>query len=538
MPVDTLITHGRIWLGKDDGFAESLAISDGKVLASGTTAQMEALAGPATRRIDLAGRFAMPGVCEAHAHLSSYGVGLLRDVDVSPDRVSDMAGLLDRIRARAAQTPKGGWVLARGYDHTRLAENRHPHRSELDAAAPDHLVWLTRTCGHMAVASSAVLAQAGIGHNTPDPDGGSIARDAQGLTGLLAENARFPVMALLPELTVADYVAGIEAGGQDMLRYGITSHMDAGVGMTSGMTELLAYQEAEATGRLPLRSTLCLMGDKDVNIFDEARAAGLKPQSGSDMLRYGPVKFFTDGSAGGYTAAMSRPYEGTTSTGLFCLSDAECDALARRVHDAGFQMAIHAIGDAAIEQVLNAMERAQTANPREDARHRIEHCGWLSAAQMARMARMGVWPAPQPTFMYYFGENYLQALGPERSAFAYPMRAFVDAGLNPSASSDCPVTPMNPFAGIANMVTRKTRTGVVIGPDQRLTMAEALHCYTAAGAFATHDEERRGRLVPGQFADLAVLSQDLLTAEPESIAATTCVMTVLGGEVVWRAEGV
>lgn len=538
MPVDTLITHGRIWLGKEDGFAECLAIAGGKILASGRLADLEALAGPQTRRINLVGRFAMPGICEAHAHLSSYGVGLLRDVNVSPDAVSDMAGLLQQISARAAETPKGGWVLARGYDHTRLAEGRHPHRRELDRAAPDHLVYVTRTCGHVAVASSAVLASAGIGHNTPDPDGGSIGRDAEGLTGLLAENARFPVMALLPELTVADYIAGIEAGGRDMLRHGITHHMDAGVGMTSGLTELLAYREAEATGRLPLRSTLCLMGDKDINIFEQALSEGLQPQSGSNMLRYGPVKFFTDGSAGGYTAAMSRPYEGTDSTGLFCLSDAECNALAKRVHDAGFQMAIHAIGDAAIEQVLNAMERAQHAQPRSDARHRIEHCGWLTEAQMARMVQMGVYPAPQPTFMYYFGENYLKALGPERSARAYPMRDFVEAGLNPSASSDCPVTPMNPFAGIANMVTRKTRTGVVIGPDQALSMAEALHCYTAAGAFATHEESRRGRLVPGQFADIAVLSQDLFEADPESIAATTCVMTLLGGDVVWQAEGV
>jgi len=534
MQVDTLIVNGRIWLGKGDGFAQSVAIADGKVVATGSDARMLELAGEGVETIDLGGRFAMPGIYEAHAHLSSYGVGL-QNIDVGPKAVASVADILDLIRAKAAVTPAGGWILARGYDHTRLAEGRHPHRTELDAAAPDHLVYVTRTCGHVAVASSNLLATVGIGHNTPDPDGGTIERDGTGLSGLLAENARFPIIALMPKLSVDDYVTGIEAGGHHMLSWGITSTMDAGVGMSNGWTELEAYRKGLADGRLPLRVTICLMGDKEKNIFERAVAEGITGKTGCDMLRFGPVKFFTDGSAGSYTAAMSRPYEGTESTGVFCLSDDECDALAKRVHEAGFQMAIHAIGDAAIEQVLNAIDKADAAFPRKDARHRIEHCGWLTTEQMARMVRMGVLPAPQPTFMYYFGENYVKALGMERSAFAYPMRAYVDAGLNPSASSDCPVTPMNPFPSIYNMVTRKTWKGLEIGADQCLSMEEALHCYTGAAAFATHDEDRKGRLVPGQFADIAVLSQDLFTADPETIPDTTCEMTILGGKVVYTA---
>lgn len=531
MTADTILVNGKIWLGKADGFAEAIAIKGDRVLATGSTAEIEALATDATRSIDLGGAFAMPGIHDAHTHLSVYGMGL-RDVDVSPTAVSDMAGLLGAIRERAANTPKGEWIFARGYDHTKLTENRHPHRKELDAVAPDHKIYVVRTCGHVAVASSSVLAAAGIGHNTPDPDGGAIERDAEGLTGLLAENARFPVKAIMPNPTLEDYIDGIEAGGRDMLRLGITSTMDAGVGMNDRWLEIEAYRAAKDLGRLPVRVTACIMGDKEVSILDRAHAEGLVTGEGCNMFRIGPVKFFTDGSAGSYTAAMSEPYLNMDTKGIFCLTDAECDALAKDAHDKGYQMAIHAIGDAAIEQILNAMEKAQTANPATDRRHRIEHCGWLTPEQIARMARLGIYPAPQPTFMYYFGENYGKALGEDRTAFAYPMRAFVDAGLDPSASTDCPVTPLNPFAGLYSMVTRKTWKGTVLGADQALTMEEALHAYTGAAAFSTHDESRKGRLVPGMLADIAVMSQDLLTIDPEEILNTRCILTLRGGEVV------
>lgn len=533
MTATLILVNGRIWIGKAEGFARAVAIAGDRILAYGTDAEIEAMAGADTRRIDLAGRFAMPGIYDVHTHLSMYGLGL-RDVDVSPKAVGAIGEMLGAIRARAATTPEGGWIVARGYDHTKLAEGRHPHRTELDAAAPAHKVYVVRTCGHVGVANSQALREAGIGHNTPDPDGGAIERDAGGLTGLLMENARFPIHAVMPRATLEDYIEGIEAGGRDMLRLGITSTMDAAVGMTDGWLELEAYLAAREQGRLPVRVSACLMGDKEVSILDEAIARGFSSGTGCDMFRIGPVKFFTDGSAGSYTAAVSEPYVGTNSHGIFCLTDAECDALAKRAHDAGYQMAIHAIGDAAIEQILNAMEKALVANPAPDRRHRIEHCGWLSRAQIARMARLGVYPAPQPTFMHYFGENYGAALGEARTAFAYPMRAFVDAGLEPSASTDCPVTPLNPFAGIYGMVTRKTWKGTVLGGDQALTMEEALHAYTYAAAFATHDENRKGRLIPGQLADVAVMSQDLFAIDPEAILDTRCVMTLRGGDVVYE----
>ncbi|QPC43255.1 amidohydrolase [Kaustia mangrovi] len=532
---DIILVGGRVWQGLAEGFAEALAISGDKVLAAGPRAEIEALAGPGTRRIDLAGRLAIPGINDAHMHLLPYGT-TMTEVDLRPSAVKTMDEVLERIAERARELAPGQWVLARGYDDSKLAEKRHPHRRELDAAAPDNPVYAVRTCGHVAVANTKALELAGIGHNTPSPYGGLIERRDNELTGLLAETGREAVIDVLPELTVDDLVGSIERGGKDLLRYGITSVMEAAIGIRDGWTEMEAYRKAHRTGRLPVRVYGCLMGDKTRSILDKAVPEGLVTGVGDDMFRIGPVKIFTDGSAGGRTAAMTTPYLGTNDKGLLCLTDEDCEDLVMTTHRHGYQMAIHAIGDAAIAQVLAAYEKALAAEPAPGRRHRIEHCGWLSREQIAQMQRLEVIPAPQPSFIYYFGDLYNQVLGEERSAFSYPMRAFIEAGLHPSASTDCPVTEIDPFPVIYSMVTRKTDRGTVIGADQAMSLAEALHAYTYEAAYGAHDETRKGRLVPGQYADVAILSRDMFDGPPEAILETVCDMTVLGGEVVYERE--
>ncbi len=532
---DIILVGGRVWQGLAEGFAEALAISGDKVLAAGPRAEIEALAGPGTRRIDLAGRLAIPGINDAHMHLLPYGT-TMTEVDLRPSAVKTMDEVLEKIAARARELEPGQWVLARGYDDSKLAEKRHPHRRELDAAAPDNPVYAVRTCGHVAIANTKALELAGIGHNTPSPYGGLIERRDNELTGLLAETGREAVIDILPELTVDDLVGSIERGGKDLLRYGITSVMEAAIGIRDGWTEMEAYRKAHRTGRLPVRVYGCLMGDKTRSILDKAVPEGLVTGVGDDMFRIGPVKIFTDGSAGGRTAAMTTPYLGTNDKGLLCLTDEDCEDLVMTTHRHGYQMAIHAIGDAAIAQVLTAYEKALAAEPAPGRRHRIEHCGWLSREQIAQMQRLEVIPAPQPSFIYYFGDLYNQVLGEERSDFSYPMRAFIEAGLHPSASTDCPVTEIDPFPVIYSMVTRKTDRGTVIGADQAMSLAEALHAYTYEAAYGAHDETRKGRLVPGQYADVAILSRDMFDGPPETILETVCDMTVLGGEVVYERE--
>ncbi|WP_299820352.1 amidohydrolase [uncultured Jannaschia sp.] len=533
---DLVLTGGKVWCGKGLPLCEAVATFGGRVLATGTAEEIAPLIGPDTCVVELAGRLATPGLNDAHMHLLPYGTSMA-EVDLRTSAAPTLEALLGAVREQAARTPQGGWVIGRGYDHFKLDVGRHPYREELDAAAPDHPVYIVRTCGHLAVANTKALELAGIDEETPAPQGGLIGRENGRLTGLLAETAREPVMAVLPDATVADLVDSIERGGRDCLSRGLTSVMEAAVGIRDGWTEMLAYQTAHRTGRLPVRVYAVLMGDKGRTVLPQARAAGMLSGAGDDRFRIGPVKIFTDGSAGGKTAAMTRPYKGGEERGLLCLRDDELLAMVREGHREGFRFAIHAIGDAAIEQVLDAYEAALAEAPDPDRRHRIEHCGWLRPDQMERMARMHVLPAPQPAFLYYFGDLYLDVLEAERVHESHPMRTWIDAGLDPSASTDCPVVEIDPFANIYAMVTRKTDRGTEIGPDHRLTPEEALHAYTYASAYAAHEEGIKGRLVRGQLADIAVFDTDILACAPDDILSTRCDLTVLGGEIVYEREG-
>lgn len=540
MPVvkaDLVLTRGRIFRGLAEGECEALAVFAGRILATGSAAEIEALVGPRTRVIDLEGRLATPGLYEAHMHLLPLGLSMA-EVDVRPRFAPTLDKLLALIKAKAATLKPGEWVLARGYDQFQLDVKRHPDRSELDAVAPDNPVYLVRTCGHLSVCNSAALAAAGVTEATPVPAGGAIEQVNGRLTGLMAENGRDPVKAVLPEPSDEDLIAAIERAGRYCLSLGITSCMDAAVGMRSGWREIVAYRAAARTGRLPLRTNQCLLGGHN-GIVEKAYEEGLITGLGDGMLTVGPVKIFTDGSAGGRTAAMSAPYLGEPETkGIFCLPDQEMHDLTVDYHLKGYQLAVHAIGDAAIEQTLDAMEAALRQAPDAARRHRIEHCGFNSPAQIARMKRLGIEPVPQPIFIHDFGDLYVSVLGPERSHASYPMRDWIAAGLKPAASTDAPVCDANPFPNFYVMVTRKTRDGTVIGGDQTLSMAEAIAAYTDFGAFVNKQESEVGRLNPGMSADIAVWSRDLLSATPEEVLRDThCALTILGGQVVHDASG-
>ena len=534
---DTVLVNGRVFCGLADGMAEAVALWSGKVLAAGPTREIDGLIGPATRVIDLRGRLATPGLYDAHLHLLPYGLGLL-DIDARPAKAGTLNDLLGLVRKRAQTLGPGKWVLGRGYDHFELDVGRHPFREELDAVAPHNPVYLVRTCGHVAVANSAALRLAGIDESTPVPQGGAIEQQNGRLTGLLAETGRDRLKAVLPDPTDDDLVAAIERAGKACLGFGITSVMDAAVGMRAKYREIAAYRSAQRTGRLPVRGNQCLLGGQG-GIVEQAFADGVVTGAGDDMLSVGPVKIFTDGSAGGGTAAMSRPYLGQPDNrGLSLLPDSEMTALVADYHSKGYQLAVHAIGDAAIEQTLDAFEAALAAEPDPDRRHRIEHCGFNRPDQIDRMVRLGVEPVPQPVFIRDFGDLYRSVLGDERSMPSYPMRTWIDRGLRPAASTDAPVCALDPFPNIHAMLTRATRRGTVIGGDQVVSIEEALAAYTEFGAHVNKAEHHRGRLVPGLAADVAVFSRDLLSAHPDEILSDTrCDLAIRGGELVHDPHG-
>lgn len=538
---DLVLRGGRVFVGGGDPTDEAVAIRGGRILAIGSTSEMEGLIGASTRIVELRGRLATPGLYEAHLHLLPLGLTMV-ELDLRPARARTLDALLDAVREQARSRKPGEWILARGYDQFELDVKRHPFREELDAAAPDNPVYLVRACGHVAVANSAALALAGIDEATPVPQGGAIEQQNGRLTGMLAETGRDRLKAVLPPPTDEMLVGAIERAGRACLAYGITSVMDAAVGIAAKMREIDAYRAARETGRLPVRTNMCLLGGPG-GIFEEAYEAGLRSRDGDDMLTVGPVKIFTDGSAGGRTAAMSEPYlpdrlGNRDEHGLMLLKDAEMDALVLDYHEKGFGLAVHAIGDAAIEQTLSAMEAALAAAPDPDRRHRIEHCGFNTPGQIARMSASGIHPVPQPVFMYDFGDLYVSVVGDDRSAAAYPMRSWIEAGLKPAASSDAPVCDINPFPNLFTMVTRKTSRGTTLGGGEALGMAEAIEAYTGFGTYVNRAEDRVGRLAPGMLADVAIYSRDLLEASPEEILHDTrCDLTIRGGEIVHDATG-
>lgn len=535
---DMIFTGGPIFRGLAGGFAEAMAIRDGRVLAVGTLAEVEAAA-PAARRIDLAGRAAIPAFNEAHMHLLPYGLALA-GVNLRAEQVRTLDEALKRIGDAAKAAPKGAWVLGRGYDHAELDIGRHPTAAELDAVSPDNPVFIVRTCGHMGVANTAAMRAAGVGHNTPDPEGGVIERKRGALTGLFQERAMRLVRDVIPPPDAESLVAAIERAGNHLASFGFASATDMNVGMTAGMAEVEAFHAAVATGRSPLRMWNVLAGNPE-GIAQQAWEAGLRPNQGDDMLRWGAVKVFADGSAGGLTAAFFDPYLESAGggTGVFTFPDDKIHALLKLYHEQGWQLDIHAIGDAAIEQVLQGMEAADSeAHPFVGRRHRIEHCGFLNRDQMRRMKARGILPVPQPVFMYEFGDLYIRNLGLPRSENAYPMRTWLEEGHHPAASSDCPVSTVDPFINLFTMITRKTSRGTVMGAGEALTVEQAVHCQTWCGAYTQFAEDRRGTLEPGMMADIAVLSRDIFSSSSEQILhETRADLTLRGGTVIFDRHG-
>jgi predicted amidohydrolase YtcJ len=538
MQQDLVLTGGRVFRGLAGGFAEAIAISGGRVRAVGDAGTVRA-ALPGAREIALEGRAVIPAFNEAHMHLLPFGLGLAQ-VNLRAEQVRSLDEVLRRIRAAAAAAPKGAWVLGRGYDHGELDVGRHPTAAELDAAAPDNPVFILRTCGHMGVANGAAMRLAGIGHNTPDPEGGVIERRGGALTGLIQERAMRLVKDVMPPPDEATMVAAIEAACAHLASFGFAAATDMNVGMTAGLAEVAAYRAAQRDGRLALRLWNVLAGNPE-GIAEAAWEAGLRPMDGDDHLRWGATKVFADGSAGGLTAAFFEPYLASAGggTGVFTFPDETMHALLRRYHEQGWQLDIHAIGDAAIEQVLLAMEAADTpAHPFAGRRHRIEHCGFVTRDQRRRMAARGILPVPQPVFMYEFGDLYIRNLGRDRSEHAYPMRSWFEEGHHPAASSDCPVSTVDPFVNLYAMVTRRTNRGTVMGPEQALTIEQAIHCQSWCGAYTQFAEDRRGTLEPGMLADLAVLSRDIFAAEPEAIRDDTrAELTLRGGAAIFDRHG-
>jgi len=522
--LDVVLYNGTVITLANPALAQAVGVRDGRIATVGTTADLLSLAGPHTKKIDLAGRTVVPGMNDAHAHIWKIGHLLTTMLDLR--RVAGIDELVKSVKTFSARLPPGAWLLGRGYNEAAMKEQRAPTRVDLDRAEPSRPVVLTRTCGHIYAVNSAALDKAQIVAETVAPSGGEIDRDASGTpTGILRETAMGLVSNVMPPPTADDYERMIVAGLKHQLSLGITSSSDCGVS-----PQLLdVYRAADARGALPAR----------VNVMPLRRVDGvpqpvpLPHQQVSDMLRVDTVKFLADGGLSGATAALSVPYRHVPTRGVLRFEHSELQALCGDAHRAGWRIATHAIGDVAIDQMLDIYE-GLGEHPRGLA-HRIEHFGLPDAAQLARAARLRVIAAPQAIFIHSLGRNFRLYLPDSYLPRTYPIRAMLDAGVRVALSSDAPVVEDdNPLVGMMAAVTRLDNTGHLIAPAQAITSAEALHAYTMGGAIATGDAENRGSIEAGKWADLAVLTANPLAISPETLPSAKVDMTLLAGRVVFE----
>jgi len=522
--LDLVLHNGVILTQATPARAQAVGIRGGRIACFGDNDGVLNAAGPRTRTIDLDGRTLVPGFNDAHAHIWKIGQLLTGLLDLR--RVTSLEELTDRVRAFGAQLPADGWLLGRGYNEAALREQRAPARWDLDRAEPNRPVVLTRTCGHICAVNSAALARAGIGPDTVAPAGGVIERDDRGeATGRLHETAIGLVKRVMPAPTAADYEAMIRAALAHQLSLGITSSADCGVAPDL----LQVYRRMDAEGRLPSRVNVMPLRRVD----GEPAPVPLPEIFVSDFLRVDTVKFLADGGLSGATAALSMPYRHAASTGVLRFADDELRALCAESQAAGWRIATHAIGDVAIDQVLDIYE-GLGPQPR-GLSHRIEHFGLPDATQLARAARLGVVAAPQAIFIHSLGRNFRRYLPEALIPRTYPIRAMLDAGVTVALSSDAPVVEDdNPLTGMMAAVTRRDADGELVAADQAISVTEALYGYTMGGAIASGDQANRGSIEIGKRADLAVLSANPLAVPPEALPQVTVDMTFVAGRVVYE----
>jgi len=503
--------------------AQALAARHGRFVAVGSAQEVRGLAGPDTRVLDLAGRTVIPGFIDAHLHVLSSGIAHVASVDCDLRSIGEIQ---EALRARASETPEGEWVQGFKYDDTKTAEGRFLTVDDLDAVSRDHPVFVSHRGGHVYFANRKAYDVAGVGRDTPDPPGGKYVRDdrTSELTGVVLERATAPFTRLMPPTTDEDRREGLRRICRMLNRAGITSVHDAIV----SPADLQTYQEGRGAGELTLR-VYALMWH---TAFETLRESGVRTGFGDALLRIGGVKLIADGAISGRTAWLSRPYEGSeTDFGLRAIEPSELEAKALEFHRAGFQICVHANGDAAIEMVLDAYEKAMVAHPRPDPRHRVEHCTVVTPAILDRMARLGCIATPFCTYVYYHGEK-MRYYGEERLQWMFAQRAFIDRGIVSTGATDYVPGPFEPLMGVQSCVTRTDMSGKVWGESQRVSVEEALRLYTQNGAYAAFEEADKGSVTPGKLADLVVLGEDPTVVDPLSIADIPVEYTVLGGEVV------
>ena len=528
---DLLITNAVVrTMDTNQPRAEAVAVIGNRIVAVGRNANLAEAAGPRTKIIDARGRLVVPGFNDAHVHFLSGGFQLSQ-VDL---RTADSpAEFTRRIREFAARAKPGAWITGGDWDHERWPGAPLPTKEMIDAATTNAPVFVGRLDGHMALANSKALTLAGITRETKSPAGGLIVTNQSGEpTGLLKDAAMGLVERLVPAATFEEKLAAARAATEHAASFGVTSVQDMSTGADVGV-----YQELHRRGELKTR----IYGFSALPNWERVAANGVRAAFGSDMLRVGGLKGFSDGSLGSTTALFFEPYHDEPSTsGLPAPEMFPEGAMAKRVKGAdaaGLQVVVHAIGDRANHAMLSIFEEVARTNGGRDRRFRIEHAQHLRVQDIPRFGRSGVIASMQPYHAADDGRWAEKRIGADRGKGTYAFRSLLDSGARLAFGSDWTVAPLDPMQGILAAVTRRTLDGKHPNgwiPDQKISVEEAMRAYTVGSAYAEFADHVKGTITPGKLADLVILSRDIFTIDPVAMGDVRVETTIVDGRVVFE----
>ena len=527
---DLVVTNARVYTADDARpLVEAFAVRGGRVVFTGSAREAKALTGANTRVVDAGGRTVIPGMVDGHAHFAGLAQKL-RSVDLVGTK--SLTEVIERVVERAKRTPKGSWIIGRGWDQNAWGNTAFPTHEALSAAAPDHPVILERVDGHAAYVNAAAMQLAGLTATTKDPSGGKIIRDAKGNpTGVLIDRASNLVESKVPPLSRDEMRAALKDAVARMHSLGLVGMHDAGASRENiDLFEAMAQQ-----GDLNLR--LYVMIGDDAKALEHYFQVGPRSALYDGQVWVRAVKLYADGAMGSRGAALLEPYsDDPNNSGLLLSAPAHIEEVAKRGLAAGFQINTHAIGDRGNRVVLDAYEKALNARPTADHRFRVEHAQILHQDDIPRFAQLGVIPSMQASHqtsdMYWIGKR----LGPTRLYGAYAWQSLLQTGVVIPNGSDFPVEEVNPLISFHASIARQDARDWPAGgwyPEQRMSREDALRSMTLWPAYAGFQEQAMGSITPGKYADFVVLDQDIIRV-PASLVLTTRVLeTWVGGKRVF-----
>ncbi len=492
--------------------ASSVAILNGRIIRSGSLAEVSSLKNPQTRVVDCQHKTLVPGFIDAHCHFFAL-VRKYLSLDLSPFRAKSIEDIKEILRQQTANQPEGTWITGTDYNEFYLAEKRHPTCQDLDAAVSSHPVMIVHRSMHACVLNSLAMQIVGITNESEEPTGGLIDRDlATGEpNGILFEMLELVQDRMKTQTSSEDLNRAIASVDRHYLSLGITSFSDATA--TNNLAQWESFQRLKRSNQIQSRINMM----PGIRFLSKLQEVGLLSGTGDNQLRVGPLKIILNETTG----SLSPP-------------QADLNEMVLEAGWAGFQVAVHAVEVSTVEAAVEAFEYAQRVHKQIDPRFRIEHCSECPQELRHRLAKLKAVVVSQPSFLYFSGERYLAQVRPEAQPYLYPFKSWLESGLIVAGSSDSPVVPASPILGIYSVVNRRAESGQLVLSGERVNAEQALKMFTLNSAYATFEENLKGSILPGKLADLVLLSSNPLTSAPEEIKNIQVELTIIEGKVVWE----